>query len=104
LSTDPTLQGEALLESAKENLQKLDCVLFFEHFTEDVIHLFNRFGIEIEEQEIPHINVTVKEPISESLLERIKKLNKWDMLLYEYAKTELQKKETIYSFKKYPYF
>lgn len=96
LAADPRLEGEALLESAKRTLQELDCVLFFENYTQDVVDLFRRLGVEVNEQDIPRINVTVKEPVSEALLEEVRQANQLDMELYKYAKTHLQKKNTEY--------
>lgn len=100
LSSDPTLEGEALLENAKQNLQQIDCVLFFNHFEEDVTELFHRLGIDLNEGysgcriDIPRMNTTEKEPASEALLEKIRKANELDIQLYEYAKSHLSKKNT----------
>jgi hypothetical protein len=96
LASSPKLQGEALLESAKESLQKFDCVIFFDQYGEGVIDLFRRLGIELHEEEIPTINSTVKEPVSPSLLEEIRQQNLLDIELYEYARTHLQSKRTQY--------
>ena len=94
LASNPNLQGEALLRNAKENLEKIDYILFFEEFDRDVTDLFSRLGVEIEE--IPKTNVTVKEPASEALVEEIRKLHELDRQLYDYAKRELQPKNREY--------
>jgi hypothetical protein len=96
LAVDPHLEGEALLESAKQTLHRLDAVLFFDHFTEDILALFQRLGINLSNDDIPTMNVTEKEPVSAHLIEEIKQLNKLDIQLYHYAKTCLQKKNTEY--------
>ena len=85
-----------MLENAKQTLQKFDCVLFVDQFTQDVIDLFRRLGIALEEQDIPKMNVTEPEPISEQLLEEVRQANDLDIRLYAYAKEHLQKKDTEY--------
>lgn len=96
LSADPLLEGEALLASAKKTLQTLDCVILFESFTQDVIELFKRLGITLHETEIPRLNTTEKEAISESLLAEVRELNELDIRLYEYARQNLHKKNSEY--------
>lgn len=96
LSDNPNLEGQELLESAKQTLQKLDCVIFLDNYSEDVMDLFKRLGIDLSEKDIPKINVTEKTPISAKLLEEVKRLNELDIQLYEYAKTNLRKKHTEY--------
>lgn len=94
LADSPFLEGEALLNSAMQTLQKLDYVIFFDHFAEDVSDLFSRLGIRLDVTDIPMMNSTVKEPISEKLVEQIRALNELDIRLYAYAKTQLAKKTT----------
>ncbi|MEI8365606.1 MAG: sulfotransferase family 2 domain-containing protein [Parachlamydiaceae bacterium] len=96
LSADPLLEGKQLLDSAKQSLQKIDCVLFFDNYSQDIIELFNRLGIELNEDSIPRMNVTEQEPISKQLFEEVRQLNGLDIQLYNYAKTHLQKKRTTY--------
>lgn len=99
LSSDPLLEGEDLLESAKQALGRIDCVLFFDRFAQDVIALFKRLGIDIDEDDIPKINFTQPEPVSPQLLEEVVQLNLLDMRLYEYAKNHLSSKKSSYSFR-----
>ena len=99
LAKDPQLEGNALLESAKRSLQDLDCVLFFDNFTQDVIDLFLRLGITLSEHAIPTINFSEKVPVSEALIEEIKKLHVLDIQLYQYAKEHIHPKSTLYSFR-----
>jgi len=96
LAANPLLEGEALLESAKQTLEEFDCVIFFDHFVSDVIDLFQRLGIVLDQEDIPKINTTEKEPVSLQLLEEIRRLNELDIQLYEYAKNYLRKKNTLY--------
>ena len=96
LADNPNLEGQTLLESAKQTLQKLDCVIFFDHFAEDVSDLFSRLGINLDSKDIPTMNFTIKEPVSEKLLKQVQSLNQLDMQLYQYAKTEIPKKDTTY--------
>src|SRR6185437_13185558 len=53
LAADPDLEGEALLESAKTALHEFDDILFHDHYSEDVIALFERLGIKLQEKDIP---------------------------------------------------
>jgi len=100
LSANPLLEGESLLESAKQTLQSLDCVIFFDTFAKDVVELFNRLGIDLDKKNIPKINATEKEPISAQLLDQIKQLNQLDIKLYEYAKKHVQKNNNEYELRK----
>ncbi len=96
LSSDPFLEGESLLESAKKNLEKFDYIVFFDSFASDVIELFQCLGICLDKESIPKINVTNKEPISLELLEKVQKIHQLDLQLYEYAKNHRIKKHTSY--------
>lgn len=96
LSDDPFLNGEALLENAKKNLEQFDCVIFFDHYTEDVIDLFRRFDINLKRDDIPKVNVGFAEPVELQLLEEIKKHNELDMQLYAFAKEHLCQKNNTY--------
>ena len=96
LSGDPLLEGEALLESAKFTLKEVDCVVFFDHFAQDIIDLFGRFEIGLKKEDIPKINMTEREPVSLELLEEVRQLNELDIQLYEYAKNHLSQKNTQY--------
>lgn len=96
LSSNPILEGKALLESAKKNLEKIDWVLFFDYFEEDVIDLFQHLGITIEAKEIPKINTTIKEAVSDELLDKIRQIHLLDIELYKYAKTSLKRKKAQY--------
>jgi hypothetical protein len=99
LAEDPQLEGEDLLESAKQTLHRMDCVIFLENFTEDVIALFKRLEIDLDPGEIPKINTTQKEPVSAAVLEEVIRLNEWDSQLYQYAKTYIYPKDTQYPFR-----
>lgn len=92
----PHLEGEELLKSAIKGLEKFDCVLFFDHFSADVIDLFRCFDIHFDEEDIPKMNATKKEEVSPELLEEIRKENLWDLELYRYAKENIRKKEASY--------
>ena len=96
LAANPLLKGRELLESAKESLRRIDCVIFFDRFADDVAALFQRLGISLERQDIPRVNFTQKEPVSEELLKEIRQINLLDLELYQYAKTHLQMKRNGY--------
>lgn len=97
LSQTPNLEGEALLESAKEVLDTFDCVVFFDNFSNDVIDLFKRLGIELDPLDIPKINTTESKPVSDALLDEVIRANELDIQLYTYAKERLAKKSTTYT-------
>jgi hypothetical protein len=99
LAVNPHLRGQALLESAKKTLHTLDCVIFFDHFEEEVIDLFARLGILKHRQDIPKLNTTEKEPVSIQILEEVKNWNALDIELYAYAKKHLGKKTGTYPLK-----
>ncbi len=96
LCTNPNLEGEALLESAKEALLTLDSVLFFESFTQDVLALFQHLGVDLHESDIPLLNNTNKTEVSNQLLEEIRNLNLLDLQLYEFARSHFKSKDTSY--------
>lgn len=101
LTSDPQLEGEALLAKAKEVLEEFDCVIIFDHFTSEVIELFKRLEIDLVQEDVPKINTTKMRPvINKKLLEEIKKLNELDIQLYAYAKNHLCKKNTLYPLRK----
>lgn len=92
LANDPSIEGEALLESAKLSLHDFDHVLFFDNFNDEVGHFFKCLGIDLNENEIPKTNATIKEAISQHVLEVVTKLNALDIQLYEYAKKHIHRK------------
>lgn len=98
LASDPTLTGRALLESAKENLQKFDFVLFLDNFTEDVQELCRLVGIHLDQDAVPHLNITRFEEVSPELMTIVIQHNNLDIELYEYAKKYLKRKKTSYRF------
>lgn len=91
LATRPNLQGEELLSSAKEGLEKMDRILFFDHFTQDVIELFAYLNIPLKESDIPKMNVSNQELVTPQLLEKIRQENLWDIKLYQYAQEKIKK-------------
>jgi hypothetical protein len=100
LATSKNLEGEALLEDAKKNLDSFDAIVFFDNFASDVIDLFKRFDIDLQENDIIKINTTEKEPVSSELMQKIEKMHELDMQLYEYAKSHYRKKTSPYPYPK----
>ncbi len=98
LASDPDLIGKALLESAKENLQKFDFVLFLENFKEDVQELCRLIGVHLDEDTVPRLNITRFEEPSPELMATVIQQNGLDIELYEYAKKHLKRKNTAYRF------
>lgn len=96
LAFDSSLEGQALLESAKQNLLEFDCVIFFDRFTQDVTELFLRLEIDFNSEDIPKINTTEPQPVSPELLENVRNLNLLDIELYKFAKENLSNKTTRY--------
>lgn len=89
LCSDPHLEDSELLENAIENLEKLDFVIFMDNFEEDTINLLKMIGIDTENIEIPHINLTKKEEYDQETIEKIKNLHSLDIALYQYAKNNI---------------
>lgn len=103
LASEPDLEGQALLESAKRSLETFDVVLFLEDFENGVINLCKKIGIDPRSQEAPNLNKTSPQEVRPEFLEVIKEYNDLDIQLYEYAKT-LKPKKTSYRFKTHPLF
>lgn len=103
LASKNGLEGVELLESAKATLLTLDAVVFYDHFERDIIDLFHRFHIDLNRSEIPRINITQDEQVSDELLERVRQVNELDLQLYEYAKKHYTSKNTLYLLRKPSY-
>jgi hypothetical protein len=99
LASEPNLEGQALLESAKKSLDTFDAVLFLENFESDMARLCERIDINFLSQETPDLNKTTPEKVSPEFIEVVKKYNDLDCDLYEYAKTHLKQKQTSYRFR-----
>ena len=84
LTSDPSLSGQALLESAISNLHKMDLVIFLEDFEYGVLQLFDELNLP-QPAEIPKRNATQKAPVQPAVIEKIRKINSLDVHLYEYA-------------------
>jgi hypothetical protein len=96
LAKDPGLEGEALLNSAKETLHEFDEIIFYDHYSEEIVDFFQRLDIDLKKEEIPRINTTTKEFVNNNILEEVKSLNQLDILLYEYAKNYYVKSKKKY--------
>ena len=103
LAKNPHLTGEALLTSAKEALLEFDEIIFYDHYSEEVSLLFERLGIDLPQEEIPWLNATTPEPVSQKLLEEVKSLNELDRELYTYAKAHYVKRENKYELRTQSY-
>lgn len=99
LSHDPLLEEKKLLESAKSQLLKFDCVIFLDNFFEEVNQLCNRLGIINSVNEEQKFNTTQYEPVNKQLLNKIIKMNKLDIELYNWARKNLKKKSNSYPLK-----
>lgn len=84
LSSDPTLEGSALLEDAIANLDKMDHVIFLEDFEYGVRELFRKLGLD-PTCEIPRKNSSKKRTFSLKVLRQVEKNNSLDIALYDYA-------------------
>lgn len=103
LATDPNLEADALLESAKKTLHEFDAIIFYDHYCEEIVNLFQRLDITLQKEEIPRLNETTKEFISTELLEKVTYLNQLDIQLYKYAKDYYAKKENKYKLRTQSY-
>ncbi|MBX9744869.1 MAG: hypothetical protein K2X08_06645, partial [Chlamydiales bacterium] len=82
----------------KENIHRLDFIVFFDSFTEGVQNLCHLIGIDLEEESLLHLNTTNPEAISPELMKKVIQLNELDIALYEYAKNNYSPKPTTYQF------
>jgi Sulfotransferase family len=99
LASLPNLEGNELLENAKQALHTFDAVLFLENFEEDVQNLCKRLGVQIQKDAVPNVNTTSPEKISEAFMAAIREYNALDIELYEYAKMHLKPKQNTFRFK-----
>lgn len=86
LCSDSSLSGEELLQNSIKNLQKMDCIIFFENFDRGVKKLFQKLNLAVP-HEIPKYNAsTPKQTFDEQVIQQIRELNSLDIRLYKYAK------------------
>lgn len=92
LASDLTLDGDALLEDAIQNLAHLDFIIFFDDFEGGVKRLFRKLGI-AHQGNIPRLNKTKRgEELDVSIIEEVRKKNALDIKLYRYALNCLRNK------------
>lgn len=103
LAENPDLEGEELLASAKKNLHEFDEIIFFDRYPEEITALFQRLGIDLQNEDIPKLNATTKELISEPLLKEVERLNQLDIQLYKYAKNYYVKSKNTYKLRSEEY-
>ncbi|MCH9630439.1 MAG: hypothetical protein S4CHLAM37_04390 [Chlamydiia bacterium] len=89
-ATDFNLEGEALLESAKEELLKFDCVIFFDNYVEEANFLLKRLGLDIDMKKSAVLHKHKKFTPNSTQLETIIGLNSLDTRLYEWAKVHFK--------------
>lgn len=86
LCSDPTLEGEELLEDCKKNLSFLDLIIFCENIDDGVQKLFSALGLSLKEEKIGKFNESLcKVTFPPSVLKEIRRRNALDIALYEYA-------------------
>lgn len=85
LCSDNTLTGEALLQNAIRNLERMDCIIFQDDFETGVRRLFEQLGFDFA-GDIPKLNETARaHTFDEKILSKIRKKNDLDIRLYEHA-------------------
>ena len=89
-SDDPTLEGEALLQNAIENLTRMDFVIFMDNYNRDVRQLFRCLNLQ-QPKTIFHANTTRKEPVSDEVIQEVRRLNALDIRLYKWAKAHFSR-------------
>ena len=77
--------NDNIYEKAKQNLDKIKKIIFFENYEKNIYNFFNKeYNITLEK--IPNIrNFKYSKNISENDYKLILDHNKYDLLLYEYA-------------------
>lgn len=85
---DTTFSMEEILEQAKENLSRINFIGIYEFFADSVDLLCYDCGWPAV-YEMPVENITIQRPgvdeIDNSIIDRIKELNRFDLVLYEYG-------------------
>jgi len=96
LCSDPSLPDHEILESAIENLHKLDYVVFLDTFEKDARLLFDILGIDRKNYEFPNLNRSEKVKYTKKLIEKIRNSNQLDIQLYKYAKMYIKNSPNKY--------
>ncbi len=89
LTSDPNLKGQELLEDCISNLIHFDYILFQddpEKFELGIKLLFKALQFPYLDKDVPRLNPTKKNQVSEELIEKLKELNSLDIALYQFAK------------------
>ena len=86
--TSSTIVNQEIYEKAKTNLKEIKHIIFFENYNENISHFFlKNYDLVLSNSDIPNIR---KHDYSKELNYKDKELiiekNKYDILLYEYAK------------------
>ena len=86
--TSSTIVNKEIYEKAKTNLKEIKHIIFFENYNENISHFFlKNYDLVLSNSDIPNIR---KHNYSKELNYKDKELiiekNKYDILLYEYAK------------------
>lgn len=86
--TVSTVVNQEIYEMAKNNLKKIKHIIFFENYSKNIANFFfKEYNIVISDSDIPNIRkVTYSKKISNEDKDLIIDKNKYDILLYEYAK------------------
>lgn len=89
LTSDPNLEGQELLEDCISNLIHFDYILFQDDpvkFEKGIKRLFKSLQFPYLDKDVPRLNPTKKNQVSEELIEKLKELNSLDIALYQFAK------------------
>ncbi len=91
-SSDPFLTGSELLQNCIENVAKFDSILFqeAESFKEDLLSMIASLALVYREKKLPTLNMTLREGISEDIIEKLKEKHSLDISLYQYLKENVQ--------------
>ena len=84
LSSDPTLEGEALLKNAIKNLNQMNLVIFLDDFEWGIEKLCQALGMTIPNQ-TPRQNPSPDLEFSNEVIRKIAEANELDIQLYNYA-------------------
>jgi hypothetical protein len=87
LSSDLSLQGSKLLKNSKKNILRMNFVMFQDDYENGVRKLCEILGLP-QPESIPHVNTTEKHQVDKDTLQKLCKIHRLDIELYQFAKQQ----------------
>ena len=78
--------NEEIYQTAKKNLESMYKIIIFENLENEIMGFFNNeFKVNCKKNHIKNFRASKYEQLSSEQIELVKKHNKYDIMLYEYA-------------------